>query len=329
MLVPEAGKTEYPVLAVDVGGTKILAALVSSTGEVLARRRQPTMASAGPDAVIQDIFKAVDILLAENKTEISGIGLAVAGLIDSEKGIVTTSPNLPGWEDVPLKAAFSQKYGVPTLLVNDASAAAWGEYCLGAGWGFKNLVYLTVSTGIGGGLVLDGQLYLGSGGAAGELGHMIIDKNGPQDACGNLGCLESLASGKAIAGEAIKRLENGETSTLRQMAGGDIKSITAREVAEAASEGDSLSLDVTRQAAVNLGLGLVNIVNIFNPDVIAIGGGVSNMGELLLEPARQLVAERAFILPARAVRVVPAKLGEDAGIIGVALLTQEGKGTEE
>jgi glucokinase len=322
----QAEKDERPVVALDIGGTKILAALVSARYEVLDRELGPTPAGSGPQEINRSLFLAVDRLLRKSRREakdIAAIGLAAAGIIDATRGLVAVSPNLPGWKDVPLRDLVSTRYGVYTALVNDASAAALGEYRLGAGRGLRNMVYLTISTGIGGGLIVNGQLYLGSSGSAGELGHMVIDVNGPEDTCGNFGCLESLASGRAIAMEAIERIKRGQTSALSQAVGGKIESITARDVAAAARSGDSLAGEVVHQAAVYLGIGLTNIVNIFNPDTIVIGGGVAKMGELLLEPARQVVAERAFKLPASAVKIVPALLGDDAGVLGAALFARQ------
>ena len=194
-----------------------------------------------------------------------------------------------------------------------------GEHQFGVGRGVDNLIYLTVSTGIGGGIIINGRLYLGVSGSAGEIGHMTIDVNGPECSCGNIGCLEMLASGKAIAREAIRRISQGEGSSLAKMVEGKIDNITAEEVGVAAEGGDSLSLEVISQAATYLGVGMVNLVNILNPEMIIVGGGVAQMGELLLAPARQVVEERAFKLPAQAVRIVPAHLGDEAGVLGVAI----------
>jgi glucokinase len=324
----QAGKDERPVVALDIGGTKILAALVSARYQVLDRELGPTPTSSGPQEINKSLFIAVDRLLHKSRlkaSNIAAIGLAAAGIIDAARGLVTTSPNLPGWKDIPLRDLVSERYGVYTALVNDASAAALGEYRLGAGRGLHNMVYLTISTGIGGGLIVNGRLYLGSSGSAGELGHMVIDVNGPKDTCGNFGCLESLASGRAIAREAIERIKKGQTSALSPAVGGKIETITARDVAAAARSGDTLAKEVVHQAAIYLGTGLTNIVNIFNPDTIVIGGGVAKMGELLLDPARQVVAERAFKLPASAVKIVPALLGDDAGVIGAALFARQQK----
>jgi len=305
-----------PILAIDLGGTKIIAAIVSSQGQVMAREYYPTLAGEGPQSVIDRILFAIDHLLSLRNIDLSqldSISIASAGAIDLDQGLVTSSPNLPGWYDIPLRDIVNRKYRVNTLLINDASAAALGEYHFGAGKGVNNLIYLTVSTGIGGGIIINGELYLGPSGSAGEIGHMTIDINGPRCSCGNIGCLETLASGTAVAREAIRRIGQGEESSLTDIVEGKIENITAEKVSMAAQGGDSLASDVISEAATYLGVGMVNLVNIFNPEMIIVGGGVANMGDLLLEPARQVVMERAFKLSAQAVRIVPAQLGDDAG----------------
>jgi glucokinase len=313
---------EVPVLAIDLGGTKIIAAVISRQGQVRARESYLTSAGEGPQSVIDRIFSAIDHLLSVSNlapAQLPSISIAAAGAIDFGQGVVTSSPNLPGWHDVPLRDIVSRKYQVKTFLVNDASAAALGEHEFGAGKGVNNLIYLTVSTGIGGGIIIDGRLYLGPSGSAGEIGHMTIDVNGPKCSCGNIGCLEMLASGTAIAREAIRRIGDGERSSLSEMLGGKIEDITAEEVGVAAQGGDSLALEVISQAASYLGVGMVNLVNIFNPEMIIVGGGVAQMGDLLLAPARRVVEARAFKLPAQAVRIVPAHLGDEAGVLGAAV----------
>jgi glucokinase len=219
----------------------------------------------------------------------------------------------------------SRQFGVKTCLLNDASAAALGEHRLGAGRGTTNLIYITVSTGIGGGIIIDGKLYLGTSGSAGEIGHMTIDVNGPECYCGNFGCLEVMASGTAIAREAIRRIKDGGSSTLSDMVAAKIENITAKEVGLAAQNGDRLASEVILKAATYLGTGMVNVVHIFNPEIIVIGGSVSKMGDLLLAPVRKMVAETAFGLVAQAVRIVPAQLGDDVGVVGAAIFAWEQK----
>jgi len=313
---------ELPVLAIDLGGTKIIAAVISHQGQVMARESYLTSAGEGPQSVIDKILSATDHLLGVSNIELSqlhSISIAAAGAIDFEQGVVTSSPNLPGWHDIPLRDMVNRKYRVKTFLINDASAAALGEHQFGVGRGVNNLIYLTVSTGIGGGIIIDGRLYLGPSGSAGEIGHMTIDVNGPKCSCGNIGCLEMLASGTAMAREAIRRISQGEESSLTEMVEGKIGDITAEKVGVSAEGGDSLALEVISQAANYLGVGMVNLVNIFNPEMIIVGGGVAQMGDLLLAPARQAVEERAFQLPAQAVRIVPAQLGDSAGLLGAAV----------
>jgi len=315
-------KGNLPVLAIDLGGTKIIAAIVSHQGQVMAKEYHPTLAKEGPSSVINRICLAIDHLFEGRNIDLSqlrGISIAAAGAIDFDGGVVTSSPNLPGWHDVPLRDIVSSKYKVNTCLINDASAGALGEHEFGAGTGVNNLIFLTVGTGIGGGIIINGSLYLGPSGSAGEIGHTTIDVNGPRCSCGNIGCLETLASGTAIAVEAIRRIDRGERSILTEMVEGKIENITAELVGMAAQEGDSLALEVISQAATYLGVGMVNLVNIFNPEMIIVGGGVMQMADLLLEPARQVVKERAFSLAAQAVRIVPTQLGGEAAVLGAAV----------
>jgi glucokinase len=311
-----------PVLAIDLGGTKIMVAIISHQGQVVAKEYYPTLAGEGPQSVIDRILSAIDQLLKVRSMDLSqlhSMSIAAAGAIDLDKGLVTLSPNLPDWLDIPLRDIVSGKYKVKTYIINDASAAALGEHHFGAGEGVNNLIYLTVGTGIGGGIIINGELYLGPSGSAGEIGHITIDVNGPRCSCGNIGCLEMLASGTAMAREAIKRISRGEKSILTEMVEGKIENITAEKVEAAARGGDSLASEVISQAATYLGVGMVNLVNIFNPEMIIVGGGVAQMGDLLLDPARQVVKERAFQLSAQVVRVVPAQLGSDAGVLGAAV----------
>jgi glucokinase len=316
-----AKKANLPVVAIDLGGSKIAAAIISPEYKILAREYHPTLASEGVASVINRIVAAVKQITASTGTALSqtcGISIAAAGAIDHKRGTVTLSPNLPSWRDVPLGGIIQERLGSRTWLVNDANAAALGEHYLGAGRGAKNLIYITVGTGIGGAIITNGRLYTGACGSAGEIGHMTIDTNGPRCECGNVGCLETLASGKAIAREAVRRIGSGERSSLAELVNGKIADITAREVAIAARQGDPLAGSVINNAAVYLGVGMVNLVNIFNPEMIIVGGGVASMGDLLLNPARQVVRERAFPVSSATVRIVNTELGHDAGLLGAA-----------
>jgi glucokinase len=257
-------------------------------------------------------------------SQLGGICIACAGGIDTGRGVVVTpSPHLPGWVDIPLAEIVRKRFGIPAFVVNDASAAALGEHRSGAGRGVKNIVLLTLGTGIGGGIIADGKLYLGAAGAAGELGHMSVDGGGPACGCGNMGCLEMLASGTAVTGDAIQRIRQGQKSVLTEMVEAKIENITAEMVGAAARSGDTLAREVIARAAYYLGVGLVNIVNIFNPEMIVLGGGMVGLGDLLIEPGKRLVAERAFTISSRAVRIVVAQLGNEAGVYGAAAFALE------
>jgi glucokinase len=319
-------KSGKPVLAADIGGTKIMTAVISDDGRILDADRCLTLADAGVSPVIDRLFTAIDGLLKRAKLEpsqLGGIGIAAAGAIDSGRGVVTFSPNLPGWRDVPLGEMVRERYRAEAFLVNDASAAALGEHRFGAGRGVANLVLLTLGTGIGGGIIIHDELYLGACGSAGEIGHMIIDVDGPACACGSRGCLEALASGTAVARDAVRRINQGEKSSLAVMAGDRLEEITAEKVGEVARGGDPLALDVLRQAGTYLGIGLTNLVNIFNPEMIIIGGGMANLGDLILDSARRVVAARAFQISAGVARIVTAQLGNEAGVYGAAAFAQE------
>jgi glucokinase len=307
---------------VDIGGTKILAALFSPTGKMLASIIQPTLADEGVNAVVDRLCSTISGLLSDNHlspSQLAGIAIACAGGIDTGRGVVVTpSPNMPEWSDVPLADIIRKKYGVNTFILNDASAAALGEHRYGAGRGVRNLVLFTLGTGIGGGIIIGGELYLGAVGGAGELGHMTVAADGPKCGCGNTGCLEMLASGRAVARDAITRLRQGTSSSLTKMVNGDIEKITAEQVGEAARRGDPLACDIISQAAYYLGIGLVNAVNIFNPEVVVIGGGMAELGDMMIAPGRRMIEERAFSVSSRTARVVTAQLGNEAGVYGAA-----------
>lgn len=312
-----------PLIALDLGGTKIATALVCPDGEIICHEQIPTLAEEGVEAVVSRMLVTVDSVLSKagpHPACVSSIAIAAAGAIDSKEGIVTASPNLPGWHDVPLKEIVEKAVGLSTFLVNDASAAAVGEHCFGAGRGVNNLVWVTVSTGIGAGILIDGKLYEGPSGSAGEVGHMTIDINGPRCNCGNVGCLEVFASGKAVAREAQRLVAQGARTKILELAEGQVENISAKTVAAAAQAGDAVARQVIFRAATYLGMGLVNLVNILNPEMIIIGGGLSKMGDMLLDTARQVVADHAFQLPAQQVHIVTSQLGDNAGILGAAAL---------
>ena len=311
------------ILAVDLGGTKIATAVVTTEGKILARRYNPTPAHNGPKIVISSMLTTMEETISLCRIEaeqLSGIGIGAAGIIDSENGKVVFSPNLRGWREVPLRDIVQQHFGIPTYLGNDATLAALGEWSFGLGKKVSNLIYITVSTGIGGGIIADGRLYIGASGVAGEIGHMTIDINGQRCKCGNIGCWETLASGTALAEEAIRRIAQGEQTSIIGLVGGDISQIDAKIIFKAAERGDKLAQELIARLGFYLGVGLVNLINIFNPELILIGGGVAKMGDLLLRPAMKVVKERAFETGVKAVDIKPALLGDDSSLFGAAAL---------
>lgn len=287
------------VIGVDLGGTKIAAVLTDKKGRVITDVHIPTEAAKGKTAVINNLKKAIYTLIRGQRVNISCIGIGVPGPILYEEGLVIEPPNLPGWKKVNLRTILQKEFGVPVRVDNDANCAALAEARFGAGVKAKDFIYLTVSTGIGGGIIIDRKLYRGAIGAAGEFGHMIIDPAGYTCGCGNVGCFEAMASGTAI----------------KKRAG-----IDAIGVELAARQGDKKALEVIRETAHYLAVGIANLVNIFNPELVVIGGGVSKMRELLLVPVREEFKKIALTLPAKHVKIVQAKLGSESGVLGAAAL---------
>ncbi len=309
------------ILGVDLGGTKILTAVANSQGKMLSRDHSITPAKKGHEAVIQSILDSAHRVLAQANIAISAltaIGVGAPGISNPETGILFTSPNLPGWRGVPLRDIIQERLGKKTFLINDANAAALGELYFGAARGARNFIYITISTGIGGGIVIDGKIYGGAIGAAGEVGHMTIDDDGPICNCGNRGCWETLASGTALAREARHRIEEGVKTSILEYAEGDVENVTAQVIHSAAQQGDSLAKELIARTGYYVGVGLVNLINIFNPELIVIGGGLSNIGDMLLEPAFEVARERAYKETFRTVRFASAELGRNSGVLGAA-----------
>ena len=309
------------VLGIDLGGTKILTAVTNPQGEMLSRDHSVTPATKGQNAVIQAIVESVRRAVNQADLSVSdlvAIGIGAPGPSNPQTGILHTSPNLPGWRNVPIRDIIAQKFGQKAFLINDANAAALGEFHFGAGRGSCCFIYVTVSTGIGGGIVLGGKIYTGAAGFAAEIGHMTIEDKGPACNCGNAGCWEALASGTALAKEARRRITAGETTSILDYAEGDMGKVTPPVIQQAAEAGDSLAKELLARTSHYLGTGFANLINIFNPDVISIGGGVANMGEMLLGPAYAVAKKRAFLEAYESVRFVPAELGRNSGVLGAA-----------
>jgi glucokinase len=305
------------VVAIDLGGTNIRAALCDETGRIHKRFKQLTHPEQGTPAVIGRIAEAARAVLPE-AGEVAGVGIASPGPIDPYTGTVLYAANLY-WHDVPLRDALREALHLPVVVGNDANLAALGEQKYGAGRGVRDLVYITLSTGIGCGVILNDQLVLGQRGLATELGHMVIDYNAPPGDSGVPGCFEHYAAGPGIARLAQARTRANRNSLMLALAGGDLGKITAKEVGEAAHAGDALALEVVHETARIIGLGLVNALHLFDPAMIIAGGSVSLMGDVLLQPVRETI-ERHAMPPYRGRPLVPAQLGDDCGLLGAAAL---------
>ena len=306
--------TQQLAVAVDLGGTKILSALVDAHGEVVAQTAIPTAAHEGPDAVLGRIDKAIATHLAGAEGgRVGAIGLCSPGPLDVTKGLVLAPPNLPGWREVPLRRHVRERHRLPTVLEKDVNAAAVAEFRARADPGYRDMVYLTVGTGIGQAAFVDGELVRGTG-LAGEAGHIVILADGPECNCGARGCLEMLASGRAIE-RAARTTGAARTDT-----------ITAADVLAAALDGDRASVEVIEKAGRYLGIGIAALVNIFSPELVVVGGGLTRLGELYLKPARDALYESSYVHRLRPVQIEMGKFPTDAGIRGAALLAFEALG---
>jgi glucokinase len=312
-------------IGVDLGGTDLKAAVVDTdSGEQSALKTVPTHAERGYEAVMARMGELIESVIEVSdlmRAEISGIGIGVPGVLDLDKGLVLFLPNLPGtWPNVPLKETIEQQVGLPTFLLNDVRSMTLGEWTFGAGRGADTIACFAIGTGIGGGLVIKGQLHLNIGGKAGELGHQVIDMNGPACGCGNRGCLEAFASGAAITAMGLKAVKQGLTTSIGEMVEYDLNRITPAVIFQAAQAGDALAIDIYEQAAFYIGIAVGNAIVMVGPQKVVIGGGVAQAGEMLLEPIRRTVRERfAKITDVSQVKIVAAELGTNAGLIGAAL----------
>lgn len=311
------------IIAVDFGGTNIrVAYFPSPQPPPTTQSKTATIASEGPDSVISRLIQAIETQIPEDSADLR-IGIAAPGPLDPRTGVIINSPNLAGWIDIPIRDRLSEHFGVPVFLGNDANLAALGEWRFGAGQGTDNLIYLTISTGIGGGVIADGRLLLGARGLAGELGHLTIESNGPTCGCGIKGHIEAIAAGPAIARNATAQLEAGQLSALKETfnAKGNITSV---DIGIAALAGDELAISVIKEAGFNIGHHLADLAHAFNPEVFVLGGGVSLLGDLLFEPIKRSLREH-IMDPAYldGVRVLPAALGDDAGLVGAMVLVSQ------
>ncbi|HEX6251529.1 MAG TPA: ROK family glucokinase [Gemmatimonadaceae bacterium] len=314
---------ERYIVGVDLGGTNIVAGAMPFDGTAeLAMRSLPTRAEEGSESVLARIAEMVEDVIRQTTAETGarredflGVGIGSPGPLDRARGVVIFTPNL-GWRNLPLRDEIARRVGLPATLDNDANCATLGEWWCGAAKGHRNVMGITIGTGIGGGLILDGRLYHGSSDAAGEIGHTTIDANGRLCKCGNYGCLEAYASGTAIARRAAEALAVDGRSRILSLVDGDMSRLTAQTVYEAARQEDALALEIVRDTARFLGIGISNLLNVFNPDMVVVAGGVTQAGDALFEPLRVEVRRRAFRPAVDACQIVPGSLPLSAGVVG-------------
>lgn len=309
-------------VGIDVGGTNIKIALVDLDGKIVYNATTPTRAEMGYEAGINNIKQAIKDLMQETKETpqtIEAIGFGLPGQIDYKEGMVKNLSNIPGWVNVPLAKIIEDEFQIKTKLDNDVRCAALGELNFGAGKGCENLICITIGTGIGSGIVLNGKLVRGASNTAGEIGHIKMQmQNGPLCGCGDYGCLEAFASGPAIVTMAREYISGGKSAKYKEMAPDGV--ITPYIVAQAALQGDAVSIQIFKQMSKIIGTALASVVNLLNPEKIIIGGGVADAGEILLEPIRKTILDRAMPIQAQSVKIVPAQLANTAGVIGASLL---------
>lgn len=311
------------VIGIDLGGTKISGAISDLQGNILAQYTTPTLAEEGEEAVLNRIIEVIEKVMSDSgksSDEIKSIGIGSPGPLDAKKGIIITTPNLP-FKNFALVEPIQNKFGIHTYLDNDANVAAIGEYLFGAGKGTKNMVFVTVSTGIGGGAIINGYIYRGNTSNALEVGHTTLVEDGPRCNCGNYGCAEALASGTAIGKRANEAIANGAKTSLT-----NYDKVTSYEVFVEAKKGDKIAADIIDKCLNYLGICIANIVNTFDPEMVIIGGGVSKAGDIVFDKVKEVVNKRALQAMAEHCKIVPAGLGTDAGVIGaVALALLESK----
>ena len=307
------------VIGVDLGGTNVNSGVVDETGRISHRAWQSISGSRTAREVIDRLVACVEMTMDScGRDRVAGVGVGTPGLIPEDSGTIVYAPNVPGWEDLPLQSMLRERLGLPVAIENDANAAAIGEHWVGGAAGYANIVCITLGTGVGGAIIMDNEVWRGTNGAGGEIGHMTVVENGRMCGCGAPGCLEAYASATAIAGQARELLQGGRESALKDLCEGDLDRIDAAMIADAANRGDEAAREVMHRSATLLGTAVSSLTNLLNPELIVIGGGVIKAGDMIFDPIRTEVARRAYKWSASILRIVPAKLGDDAGIIGAA-----------
>jgi glucokinase len=310
-------------IGIDLGGTNLRAAIADTeTGQIFHQRTCPTLAAEGQEAVIGRIVGLIRDLTQANgyAGSIQGVGIGVPGTPDIDTGVIKFLPNLPGqWLNVPLQSMIEEEVELPVALINDVRAITLGEWTFGAGRGADTIACLAIGTGIGGGVVVNGQFHLGIGGTAGEFGHHVVEVDGLPCGCGGKGCLELYASGPAIAAMGVKEVMHGHTTRIGELVDHDLNRIDAGVIVQAALEGDFIAQAILQRVGRYLGIAVGNILGVISPQRVIFGGGVSQAGDLLLRPIVQTVKERVHVIPLQSVEFVLAELGINGGLVGAAL----------
>lgn len=315
------------VIGVDMGGTKILSAVIDAEGKILSTAKVPTKANKGPSIVIDRIAESIQRAVDKSGVDtasIQAIGIGAPGPLDPATGVVIFAPNLR-WKDVRLKDELEARVNIPTFVDNDVNVGTLGEHVFGAGKGFQNVVGIFVGTGIGGGIILQGELFHGASKTAGEIGHIIVKAGGPRCGCGTRGCLEALASRTAMAKQFQKAIvKKGKKSVISELTGGDLGTIRSGVLAKAIRLNDKLTLKIIKKATKYLGIGIGSIVNFLNPEMIVLGGGVVEaLDDTFLNDIRAAAEKYSLPNTLNGVQIVPAKLGDNSGILGAAALARQ------
>ncbi|MCC7206342.1 MAG: ROK family protein [Anaerolineae bacterium] len=308
-------------IGLDLGGTRIRTGRFSPELNLLARSETQTRDEEGIEPVIRRMVEQVQAVLPTDGARVAGVGVSAPGPIDPINGVITTPPNLQGWKNIPLRDILRERLGLPVYLGNDANLAALAEHRMGAGRGYGHVIYLTISTGIGSGVIIGGEMLLGSAGLASEAGHLIMAVDGEQ-----VTTLEKEAAGPALARQAVRALRSGQQSVIRDLAGGDLDAVTGRMIGEAAEAGDALALSILRRAGTMIGLGVLSLLHCFNPEIVVIGGGVAlNTWQWLIDPLWDAIRAHAMGEAFwQNVKIVQAQLGDDVALIGAATLASVG-----
>jgi glucokinase len=305
------------VAGIDIGGTKIALALETHSGERVATRRLPTHVKLGPNKILENILQELGEMLAETNANLTSIGIGCPGPIDIERGLVLSPANLPEWINFPIVELVNKRFGVPVSLDNDANAAALGEYFYGAGRGFKDVFYVTISTGIGGSIICQGRVHHGVQSGAGEIGHAIVKPDGTPCRCGTSGCLETIASGTGIARRMRETLAAQNGKNIEKFA-----DVTAETVVEAVRSGDETARKIWDETIKYLAIGIGNAITLLAPEAVIIGGGVSEAGELLLEPLRREIEKNVTMVPIKKIKILKSSLGGESGVCGALMIGQ-------